>query len=512
MTIRDPKAKLRAALDVIDHYNDALSKQPLANVFPSQKKNTGIGVSVRLAFHLIASAFSLKAKHKGVQAAIDDVKRHHPSLTDDRRLLDRTFSSIQKFNQALDESQESNKISWHHKLFRFFINKSSLRHKITLPTKPLQPFHHLNPAQTQCLSKQEEDAFRMKAFTLIKKYGIIFPSIEEALKTIRETPIDATIECSSLSASSVLYLRQTLTPFPGETIILRGAINRNPGSPIPSTPIPESFALTNETTPSGFPDPLQHTGWALSEVLIPGAPHRPDAMPSLNALLQKKRETARFLKEQPAFKQRAQKLLKIKMKHPAPLFDLHQRLFSTLAPDSAKEIATFFDWLKQRKDPLETLAAVSRKFNQKCLIEPSQTLMQAWNSPSKDQSRRAAQTIIAASFKKGAEELTQSLADAAVQEFQRVLAEHIGMPAQELLLQHASEIMQFPPLPLSQKAKALQSLALIQLEAYLKELNEEIPQPPQTQLLYEIEALEKGHLHPLVETIGSYYSSCTRNI
>lgn len=131
--------------------------------------------------------------------------------------------------------------SWHSRFLKFFKKNSLLNsHIVHIETKS---FHSEMATRlgSQKITEREIDAFRMKAITLIKNHDVTFPSVAEALKTIKNTPIYATYEHEN---EAIVILEQRLSPFPGETIILKGSFKRDPKSLVSTIPI--NFELTKK--------------------------------------------------------------------------------------------------------------------------------------------------------------------------------------------------------------------------------------------------------------------------
>lgn len=121
---------------------------------------------------------------------------------------------------------------------------SSKKPRITEPPQKI-------PILIDPFIKHERDAFKMKAFTLLKGY-----SPAEKLKWLSGAPICRIIDPDSEEIS----LMQTLFPFPGEKIQLKGTFKRHTVRAAHTAPIAGSFQIQRTAR---FPHPLQHTGWAL---------------------------------------------------------------------------------------------------------------------------------------------------------------------------------------------------------------------------------------------------------
>lgn len=117
-------------------------------------------------------------------------------------------------------------------------------------------------------SRQEIDAFRMKAITLLKHHAIKFSSLTDQLKTMREIPIHVKNEVREASQESIIEMHQIISPLPGETIELKGSFKRLSGQNASSVPIPESFKIISQSAQTGFPHHSQNHGWSLDEQWI----------------------------------------------------------------------------------------------------------------------------------------------------------------------------------------------------------------------------------------------------
>ncbi len=516
MPTRDPKAKLTAALDTLETYTKENNPKPIQNAS-----------SIRQMIGFAQTLVSVdRIKPHTVIRAIEDVKRYHPIINgsiseESQKLSERALDSIHRFNQL-----SKTPTKWFQKLFRFFFKKKKIKKTIHLNT----PSQHKKAEQVsivvaQALLKQEEDAFRMKAISLIRKKGILFPSIEDALKAIRETPIYTT---TPISASSILMLSQTLTPFPGETVILKGSFKRTPKGPLPSTPISDSFELSTKSVQTGFPYPSQHTGWALADALIPMHPHRVEELPQLNELFIKKEEISNAFSDQKPLKKHAHALIQSKEKavqeQSKEFFNLHRQLFCsilTAAPkhlvssNASSSVTAFYNWISKHPSPYRECSQWWYQFNQLYLTTPFEALQEAWIeqknlkllSEDPERSFSTAKHILHDALMKQA---PPDNTPQPVKELFLCMKPIIGLSAQNLFLQYTSEIIEFTPPQLSDFEKTLQSLALTQLEEYIKELESPLSKHPlqtmQDVLNNEIECINsKERHHLLVDKLEHYY-------
>lgn len=210
-------------------------------------------------------------------------------------------------------------------------------------------------------SKQELDAFRMKVITLLKHQEVRFTSLTDQLHMIREVPIFTIEETlfSKVIAESIIAMQQTLTPFPGETIELKGAFKRYPQSHCRSIPIPESFRIVTHSNQTGFPHPSQHNGWALSPLFLPVS----------HSLAEKMKEISLELQPKARLNAKAKELLKTKYgcfeNQSDKFLDLHQQL--SLAMVKVANLAenqflnAFFANIKKQTHPYNYLSNIHQQ-------------------------------------------------------------------------------------------------------------------------------------------------------
>lgn len=200
-------------------------------------------------------------------------------------------------------------------------------------------------------SKHELDAFRMKVITLLNKHDVGFSSMSEQLQMIREVPV-VLIDKNS-AAERIVMLHQTISPFPGEIIKLKGAFKRHSKNDSYSIPISESFQLNIQCEQTGFPHPLQRNGWSLSPKLL------------LNhALNEKLKETAVKLYPKGSLNFKAKALLKQKHlcfdTHCEEFLEFHKQLNKAIVNaariENMNNIDQFFENLKMKKNRYHLLS------------------------------------------------------------------------------------------------------------------------------------------------------------
>lgn len=565
---RDPKAKLRAAIASLEQFTKLNASEPIPHIYHHPNKCSGLKKVIALASCFISSTFSEKVRKENaskcdkiegeVRNAIDDVKRYHPLLsrkksTEARALAARAIKAINHFNKMV-ESVEEKSTSWHKRLQRYLIKRSRLSlvngHKVTLPPVQLSEktpeenssipekvasiIEH-NPL-SHPISDREVDAFRMKAISLIQNQKNLFPSIADALNSVRESPIFTTISSDatpgSVPASSVICLQQTISPFPGETIILRGAFKRNPSALSPSTPIPESFELSMQSVQTGFPDPSLYTGWTLADALIPPLPHRPEQLNILPQILKKRVEITTALIEKGPSLSRAKELLKLKREaaheNKGIFLSLHKKLCLAIisaAPghlvseDLGNFVLNFFTWLEKQAHPFDQLTQIYCELNYSFITKPFQTLQRTWIEQT---DRNLFSDNPARSYSSALEILQKTWEEAKislvkqkdypkeVENFLIPMGRIFGVTSHNIILQYTSEMMEFSPPELSEFERKLQIAAFKQQQTFLEELEGDNPKNPFGQMeesLQENIVLfnSKGNPHPIVTELERYY-------
>lgn len=467
----DPGAQLNAAIEILETFTQKNASEPVPHSFhqPNYSEN-----SFKKILKLSRCLFSEKAwtrhsqekvsEEDRVRQALDEVQRFHQLV--DEKLASRALKAIEEYNGIFEHK---NKTNWRKKLLKFLINKNDLSlklsHAVSINPKSINP---LPNDVWSCLStvepifKREEDAFKMKAISLIQNHGDSFSTVAEAFHAVRNTPIH-----SQLSAS-VITLEQKFSPFPGETLILKGAFQRDPGMPIP-----ESFKLFSESVQTGFPYPIQHTGWALSDSLIPRSPLRPDQLKLLMPLLFEKEKMAEELMRKGVIQTRAREVLAKKEK---------------VSPEKHREL--FLAIIESAGFPFsETLLSDCEFF----IDKPFNALQNAWVNRSNKELLSLDPAIRLQS---------------AIAILKSVQSEN---PFENILLQYFSEVIGFPPPKLTLFEKKLQACAFKQLRDFLEELRSGIPNDPLKQIDDEIALFQSESIHePIVQELEQYFDGCIR--
>src|ERR1700733_8975472 len=397
-------------------------------------------------------------------------------------------------------------LRWHKRLVNFVSKRASLSKKFEVSLlkvghkqgKETSFFSEKIPTfvENNGPSQRESDVFRMKAITLIQNQAPLFPSIKKALASLKESPIYAinsvasNTKSTSLMANSVITLEQKLTPFPGETIVLKGAFIRSSNSLTPTIPIPESFELSMKSEQTGFPHPSQYTGWSLSDALMPIQPHCQKQIRAISDLL-KKQQTISAELLQGSLSAKAKKLLWRKEAcvndNQQEFLGLQEKLSTTLLKAASREtnnlnpqiITKFFAWLRGQSSIYSLLSNTYSLMNDNFVLLPFKKLFKVWidqycdpQSIGRKITFLEARQILEAARKDVVETLVNDQDQPQpILEYILTTGKLIGASSDRIILQHLSEIMEFPPPFLTSFEKKLQVAAYKQLASFVSELS-----------------------------------------
>lgn len=508
------------------------------------KTSSPLKKTIEMARCFIAATFSEKARAKYKEneiqvretllKAIDTVKRNHliieklkEGTLEEQRFAASAIATIERYNTVLDNTG-IRKAHWSKRIAGFFYKFSGLsvdeefkRHRIELPPaisqqcnfsqqdldnnrnfdcKISQAFHaNVTSMSHQRLSlesaaehtdpilKQETDAIRIKANTLIRQHGICFQSIAEALTCVRNAPIQAVLDTQL--ATSTLYL--TLNVIPGMVIKVKGSFKRGMQPSMPSCPISDSFRLAWKSIQTGFPHPSQYTGWALADSLIPSYPHHLDLLPSLEPLYRRKQEAALTLLPGEKLFEPAKHLLRLKaqvFENAQEWIHLHKALsiaiIEAAPPDrvpknSMEVIATFYIHLEQQESPLNYLIDMHQLINERAILAPHAALQEKWLNEQENFSEATSYESLTEERKQAVE----SSLPAWSLEFVNCFIDILGPSSQAILLQHLSETFRTAPPMLNDFEYKLQTAALKQLGTFLEELDMNLQAMPHAEAL-----------------------------
>lgn len=492
--------------------------------------------------------------------AIDTVKRNHLVIerlklgnNEEKELASCTLEAIKNYNATLDHIQKrspdlsTRMARFIYKYSGFSLDQDIIENRIDLPPTPSLGISTDTPSNgddgigeiAQTPPNQEADLLRMKTNTLLKKHGICFKSIDDAFKSVKSAPILATV--NSQSQTSTLFL--TLNVLPGTTIKVQGSFKRD--TQAHSAPITESFRLSVKSMHSGFPHPSQHTGWSLSDSLMPLYPYRLDLLPLFKPLYERKQQTALALLPDGKLLEHAKQL--IVLKHTTfnayrnTLTSLHQQLCHAilsaapqgqLHPQSRLIIDRFFHELEKETDPWQKLTETYYNIIERYVAPMHARLQKAWvdhqdvqllsNNPAVV--LKAAQRLFESTSKDA--EIAISKMDTTFDSFVRMIGALLNNAAKTICLQHWSEALRCAPPLLHDFEYKVQAATYAQLTRFLDELeckqldSKKLFADMQQQLLEDISLFQASSfnkvnypcteiVHELEEYFGSRYLCAT---
>ena len=156
------------------------------------------------------------------------------------------------------------------------------------------------------VGNQTLELYFMKVISLLEKHCAF--SKAEARAIVRQTERQMSVD----KENHIITLSQKLIPIPGLEIAISGGFKRDNKTLAFTIPLPDSYRLSVHSNQTGFPDPLQHNGWALSDALIPSCLHRPERLSLFPALIGCKKKSSQALVLNSTLIDKAKTLLKMK--------------------------------------------------------------------------------------------------------------------------------------------------------------------------------------------------------
>lgn len=538
---RDPTKELMLAIDKLQKFAQHNEAEPIPHVHHLDVKegvlvaseNSALKRTMNLMSCFIGSTFSERVRSEQekkktlvqneVLHAIEVLRSHYLFIqklkkgnTQQQQLAAAAIAAVNRYNAVMDQNRKDSP-SWSGKIVRFLYEHCGLSVDETLRDNALEfPQPAIAQSETKKISqklesplilaaskkvalcsphleilpKQEADAFRVKFISLLKTQGMRFLSFSDQLHSIKVTPIQTVSE----NSSSVVSMMQTLRPFPGETIVLKGSFRRDAKDT--SVPIPDSFHVASESNQTGFPHPSQHTTWALSDQLIPICPMRMDHLLLLQPLYLKKNELAQELLPEGSLNTKAKEILKLKKE----AFEKHQDEYLGLLramnhamvkaapveiiPDEATQIIDRFFDDKPNGDYLSDIFEI---INFHFIQTPHHKLQEAWvegtaaglmNVDPKVRYQTAL-SILEDGYTSAVDTVKQNTQPQSEVEQNALryifcMGQLLGVPARAIILQHFSETIGMPPPMLNEYEQRIQAAAYKQLAAFHKELESEI--------------------------------------
>ncbi len=565
---RDPFAELQVAISNLEQ-------------FARRKKSSSLS-------DVILPIFSSKAKvnlenkkasvRNVVLQAIKTIKSHHLFIEklkkgndDDKKLADSIHQAIKQYHAALDEPHDSPN-EWSDRITKFFLGSSLAQdlkpYRINLPNLTSVQWLHLQNDKADAriqlafnanicfttdllqdpLLAKEGDALRMKASTLIRQHGIVFKNIAETLSSVRNAPIRATYDPHS--ETSTLYLK--LDVLPGTVIKVQGSFKRDIQDS--SVPIAESFKLSLENTQTGFPFPIQYTGWSVNSSLIPTYPYELDQMTIFKSIYEARVSTALMLQPNGTLINHAKQLIELKKKvmsrNVLELCEMHKTLVLAFIENSLLDInfnkeeaklvvEKYFNLIKDLPNALEYVAEAYQVMNHNFVETPFAKLQEACHEKSNDGLfhndvnviQNAAFAFLDGEFEQVFQSLCKEQENSATDlmfymiEFEKCLAKVLTPSFYAILLQNLSETLRCAPPMLDDFSQKIQLSVYTQFYCFQEDLNSDLSKLEDAEAfienklkerlkndiaLFQAQSFESTEhlLIPLVEELEDYFNAC----
>lgn len=483
-------------------------------------KSSTISKTISLVRSVLASHFDSKhKKHRHqryppdkheVMSAVELINRNRLFIEKlkegtpaEQELAEKFTHTIETYNESCDQRIQGC-ISNRERLAKFFSKDTQDEElpKIALPKRVTVQHHypkHLLPKKRQQfastmqtsvpISKQSAELFHMKAIALLERYGIA--SNPEARSFVKQSPIQTTWE----ESSSTCTLTQTLSLFPGQTIVVMGTSSLDPITKAISHLFPDTFCLSLESTQTGFPHPIQRAGWTVASQLVHEFPQRIDLLKKTADLLFRKNQAVLGLVPQGNLLKHAKELLVLKKKcfsmHTQELLNLHSTLTFTIlektrADESVKILAQqFHELLCNHPQPFDCLADVSHLIREYFMVKPHQQLLDAIiKGKLTDFAHRnpeiryaAAKACLDHTLTTAKNEIrckkaeTKLLNEQIKLDYIRSMGSIFGEASKNIFLQYLSEDLVFSPPTLSSFECQVQTAAYSHLKDFLDELS-----------------------------------------
>lgn len=473
----------------------------------------------------------------------------------EKNLADSFTKGIDAYNNSRDQHIQD-KAQRNGRLSEFFFSRPHRKihkelPKIDLPQESSVEYHYpertassindgkvfafkTNPSSVK-LSKQSIELFQMKALALLERYGIA--SNPEARHIVKNAPIHANVENNTRHCT----LAQTLTLFPGQTVVVIGTSELDPKMQTISRLFPETFSISLESRQTGFPHPSQRAGWTLANQLLPESPQRLDLLGHLGSFFRRKKKATADLLPHGNLIGKAKKLLKLKKQafedNKKELIALHKELADALvyaspacsAKSHAQGIAPdFFYALQNHAQPFDYLAETYQTIRDTFIAKPCQIFLdnclKSLSSPgmAPDQSCEALDQLFENAQCVCRNDLLVRLrtAEKTWEQNQLEYIDAMGLiianAVKQIILQYFSEDLLFKPPVLNLFERKIQTAAYRHVEDFLAELNmdltldgisskNEIYLVMKREMNWDIELLQNGSSLIISDQLADYF-------
>lgn len=460
----------------------------------------------KFKYSFISLAFSEKARERErkrrefiqteILKAIQTIQKNYLFIQklkkgneSEQALADSTLKIIQRYNQTVIKSFKK-QLPLSHRISNFIDKQYGLQVDNDLEKKiihlPFEATHEFKTSSNhkkinhaavsfiqqneQTISNNEADAFRVKAISLLKTNGIRFTTIAEEFQAIRSTPIQATIDSSDLKR---IMMTQVLKPFPGETIAFKGVFQRDGAALHKSVPLSDSFEISTKSHQTGFPHPIQHTGFALADCMIPPCPVNLQKLKYFTPILHLKQEIALKLLPNGLLNLKAKEILKKKREvfteNAQELLQLHLAFYKILfnafpeetQPKSGLKIIDLFF----KEASFDLISEASEMILQHYIVKPYRQLIDEYI----DQKNLCYWTcleILESEQKKSNLQLPKATFD-----FVSCIGPMIGSCSNQIILQYLSETIGFKAPKLKKHEQLLQIALYKQLISFQNQVS-----------------------------------------
>jgi len=511
--LKDRTTKLHEAIGKLEAYS--LQQLELS-------QNPSVFKTMSIMRSILAKYFDPhqeKHRYQQILSAIEEINRNRLLIQKfqegtpaEQELAEKITHTVNNYNASFDQRIQFC-VTGKQRLANFFskdkqtdqpLPRIALLEKSSIPFKP---FHKKNSKESSDipLSKQSTELFHMKAITLLESHGIG----NEARHVVKQSPIHTNV------LENICTLTQTLSIFPGQTIVVMGESALDPKTMSICTLLPQSFKISLES-PTGFPHPIQRAGWTLASKLIPDSPQRIDLLGEIAPLFQRRNKVITGLLEQGALMSHAKEILSLKKKifkiHAKEFLDLNETLMITIleSADAQKTafeaVRTYFQMLNTHPLPLETLADASQTIREISMVNPHKLLLEAIiKGKSTDLgnnsavirfkiAKRSLDYYVEQSVKetfRQIEEANYSSEDYIKWNYIAQMGSIFGQASKAIFLQHLSEDLIFQPPKLTLFESKIQKAAYVQLADFLNELSNPLQNDFETDFKMHYQLLKK---------------------
>jgi hypothetical protein len=590
----DPNRELQRALANLETFSQRIENEPFTNLSHFEVKEgkivalsgTALSKVINLAYHIVSpSGDAIKQEQKVLDEVLESsnvVRSYFPLIqmleegnSEQQKFVAHVKGAITRFNKVIDKvlappptlvgrivhyfyeqtrqlmgsrlkkidipQQGTLKINFPNDMTSsqstigevFKINSKKIETKALASQKIAVLHDSIMPGSP--ISKQTLELYAMKVITLLGQHAHLPHGDARIIveKTAKEMFIDR--------QEQLLTISQKLTPMPGQHIDISVSFRADPLTGKYTIPVQYKISPI-EVTPSGFPHPLQHNGWALADFLIPTNLPSVEGFTHLEQLLKAKEHSAANLLPDGEYADRQRKALRTKRtlfkEHAAEFILLYHDLMMALVqaapehiqPPGFKDIChNFFTTASKAPYPYDFIADAHQLILECAICRPQKGLQTFWLEHALRQDLviepDMLKDIFQQEFKKGLEELAQQASKSesdkehTLLEYCMALATVIYEPASQIALQHHLAILRASPPSLDLFAKKIQKALYIQLTEFQQELRKDFtPQEMKSRMktllendlaLFKAPTIDESpsEVSHVLKELNSYYDS-----